>query len=417
MEQTDVLLRLAISLSLGLLIGLQRERVEAPLAGIRTFPLITLFGSICALLSHSFGGWTLALGGAAIGALLTVGHYSRARVGSDVAGLTTEVAALLMYGIGAYLMVGYLSVAVTLSGCVAILLYLKEPMHRFASAVGTEDFRAIMQFVLISLVILPVLPDRPYGPYDSLNPREIWKVVVLIVGIGLSGYVLSKFFQGRTGTLLTGLLGGLVSSTATTLSYARQARENRECSTVAATIVIIASAIAYARMLIEVAVVAPQSFEELAPPLLAMLAWMLVLSFGVSATLLNRTDGRLTAAPARNPAQLKSAVAFGSVYAVVSFAVAATQANFHGGTLYWVAAVSGLVDVDAITLSTARLTSLGRIPSEQAWRLIIAASIGNLFFKGALAITLGPPAFRRQIAAAFSLAAFGALLLVGFWEQ
>ncbi len=212
---------LAISLALGLLIGLQRERTETHLAGIRTFALIALLGTIGALLGLEFGGWVVAAGLLSVALIFFAAGLTNSQTKQAAHGLTTEVAALLTFGVGAYLVVGQAAMAVVVGGMVALLLYWKEPLHKFAQQIGEADIKAIMQFVLISLVILPVLPNKTYGPYNILNPFEIWLIVVLIVGIGLAGYVAYKIFGQRGGTLLLGILGGIISSTATTVSYAR----------------------------------------------------------------------------------------------------------------------------------------------------------------------------------------------------
>src|SRR5262245_7219717 len=177
--------QIAISLLLGLLIGLQRQRAESAIGGIRTFPLIAAFGTVCGWMALEHGGWIVAAGLLAVAALLLVSNYMAARGGNADAGQTSEIAALLLYAIGAYLVTGTLAVAVALGGVIAVLLHFKDPLHAFASRIGEQDVTAIMQFVLISLVVLPVLPNRAFGPYETLNPFQIWLMVVLIVGIGL----------------------------------------------------------------------------------------------------------------------------------------------------------------------------------------------------------------------------------------
>lgn len=189
MDLREILLKLGTALALGLLVGLQRERSDSRVAGVRTFPLITLLGAIAALASAVLGTWLVAAGMFALAAMLVVSNVAKLRHGLNDPGTTTEIAALLMYGVGAYLMIGHTSVAVLVGGAVVLLLHLKQPMHRFIKAMGERDVTAIMQFALITCVILPILPDQTFGPYDVLNPRKIWWMVVLIVAISLGGYV------------------------------------------------------------------------------------------------------------------------------------------------------------------------------------------------------------------------------------
>src|SRR3954452_15044707 len=270
-------LQLAVALGLGLLVGLQRERMDSAIAGIRTFALITVLGAAAAQLGQVFGGWVVAVGLLAVAGLVTAGNLSRLPQGKADPGQTTEFAALVMYGVGAWVVVGSMEQAVVLGGVVAVLLQLREPLHQFAGKIGEQDIRAIMQLVLISLVILPLLPDRAFGPYGVLNPYQVWWMVVLIVGISLLGYVAYKLFGGQAGTVLAGILGGVISSTATTGSYARRtktepgicrrAKKAPGTARLAARVVMIASAVVFVRVRAEIAAAAHGSFLALAPPL------------------------------------------------------------------------------------------------------------------------------------------------------
>ena len=276
--------------------------------------------------------------------------------------------------------------AVVLGGVVALLLQLREPLHELAGKIGEQDIKAIVQLVLVALVILPLLPDRTFGPYGVFNPYQIWWMVVLIVGLSLLGYVGYKLFGTRAGTVVAGILGGVISSTATTVSYARRARQEPESARLAALVVMIASAVVFARLLVEIAAVAPGRFLELAPPLAAMLGVATVLSAG--AWLLSRRRGQ-DPPPPSNPAELKSAIFFGAIYAAVLLAVAFARDRFGTAGLYTVAAISGLTDVDALTLSTARLVSNGGLPAADGWRAILLAAMSNLVFKAGVVAVLG----------------------------
>jgi uncharacterized membrane protein (DUF4010 family) len=191
-DLTTAFQTLGVSLGLGLLVGMQRERVQAPLAGVRTFALISLFGTLTAMLSLTLGPWLVAAGVLGVAAMTAMGNAVNLKLTRPDPGITTEIAILLMYAIGAYLVLGHVQVAVVLAGGVAVLLHAKPEMHGFVKRLGETDMKAVMQFVLITLVILPILPDRPYGPFQVLNPREIWRMVVLVVAISLGGYVALK---------------------------------------------------------------------------------------------------------------------------------------------------------------------------------------------------------------------------------
>lgn len=398
-------IQVGISLLLGLLVGLQRERTESSVAGIRTFPLISAYGTVCAWLAAAHSGWIVAAGLLTLAALLVVGNLARIKAGDIDPGLTTEVSALLLFGVGAYLTVGPMAVSVALGGAIALLLHFKKPLHEFVARIGETDLKAIMQFALVTVVILPVLPNRAYGPYEVLNPFEIWLMVVLIVCISLAGYVAFKLCGAKTGTLLGGLIGGLISSTATTVSFARRSSENTGTAKLAALVIMIASSSVFVRVLIEVAAVAPSEFSLIAPPLAAMLTACAAIT-AAAFRYTRAQPAELT--PPRNPAQLKWALIFGALYAVVIFAVAAAKDHFGSAGVFVVAVISGLTDMDAITLSTAQLTHAGRVGAETCWRVILIASMSNLVFKAGIVGLMGGRKLLRPI-----MVLFGAALIAG----
>jgi uncharacterized membrane protein (DUF4010 family) len=404
--------QIAISLLLGLLIGLQRQRTGSSLGGIRTYPLIAAFGTVCGWIGQEYGGWVIAAGLISVAALLLVSNYMSARSGHTDAGQTSEIAALLLFGVGAFLVTGPLAVAVALGGVIAVLLHLKDPLHAFAARIGEQDVAAIMQFALITLVVLPVLPNRAFGPYETLNPFQIWLMVVLIVGIGLVGYVAYKLLGERQGAMLGGLFGGLVSSTATTVSFARRAAAAPASAGLAALVIMIASGVVYVRVMTEVAVIAPQQARTMLPPLGAMLLACAVI-VGVQA--LRYRERKAVAAEQGNPANLRLAVTFAAIYAVISFVVAASQENFGAGALYPVAAISGLTDVDAITLSTSQLAHRGSLDPVTAWRMILLASLSNLGFKAIMAAFIGGRRLLAHLAPAFGAALLAGAGVLLFW--
>ncbi len=412
--------RLGIAVGLGLLVGLERERSSAgAAAGMRTFPLITALGTVTAVLGLVFGGWIVAAGLLSIVAVLGVAHLLKIRQPDPTLGTTTDVAMLLMYAVGALLVVAPVSVPVAVGGGVAILLQFKPELHAFAKRLGEGDLRAIMQFVLITCIILPVLPNETYGPLGVFNPFETWLMVVLIVGMSLGGYIVYKFLGRNAGILLGGLLGGSISSTATTVSYSRQARGDASAVRTAAIVIMIASTVVYVRVLIEIAVVtvaAPEFFYNAAAPVGILMG--LTLLPALALWLRARRDP----APMpkqENPTQMKSAVVFGLMYALVLFALAAAERYVGQQGLFAVAALSGLTDMDAITLSTARM-SLGESEAAKqvaanGWRLVVIASLANLAFKSALAGSLGGWRLLGWIVLLFSIPAAGAAALLAFW--
>ena len=417
----DALQPLALALGLGLLVGLQREWAGGHSIGIRTFPLVAAFGCLCGLLAEAWGAIVLAAGLVLLGALLAVSHLVRENRAtersddddaSEPPGLTTEIAAALIFVVGAVLAAGHTELGLAAGGALAVLLHWKQPLHHFVDRVGRNDLTAIIRWVLISLVILPVLPNRTFGPYDTINPFEIWTMVVLIVGISVVSYLAAKFIGARKGTVLGGLLGGLISSTATSVTYARRARESASSAPLGAFVVLVASAVVFVRVAIEVAVVAPSILPRVLPQFAVMTAIMAAIA-GV-AWIHARGSEPETPEP-KDPSELQSAMVFGGLYAVVLIAVAATEQHFGGEGLYVVAAISGLTDMDAITLSTAKMITEERISLDTGWRMMVIGALANNVFKGVVVAALGGAAIGRRANLGFAASLVGGALLLWLW--
>jgi len=403
--EANVFIQLGISMMLGLLVGLQRERTQSSVAGIRTFPLITTFGTVCGWLAVSHGGWTIAAGTVVLGAVLFAAKMARIKSGDTDPGLTTEIAVLVLFGVGACVATGPMAAAVTLGGAVAVLLHLKNPLHKFVATIGEADMRAIMQFVVVTLVILPVLPNKAFGPFNVFNPFKIWLFVILIVGMSLCGYVLFKLISARAGVWLAGTLGGVISSTATTFSYARGGYDAGP----AALVIMLASTILYLRLLVILAAVAPGNFLKIAPPVIAMLIACALLT-GAAALLNRKKPFRIS--PPKNPAQLQSALIFGAIYAVIRFGTAAAKNYFGIGGLYTVAVIGGATDVDAVTLSIAQQPEAGLV-----WRAILLATTANLVFKAGIVGVLGGRELLLRIGILFGLALLAGGAILWLWPQ
>ncbi len=405
---------LAIALLLGLLVGMQRERTNSRIAGVRTFALITLLGAGSALAAGYLGAgaWLVPAAFLGLAAMLVAANLPGRGGEPQDPGITTEAAALVMFCVGAMLGAGQREIPAAIGGSVAILLQLKQGLHGFVNRLGDRDVRAIMQFALVSAVILPVVPDRVMGPYSVLNPHQIWLMVVLIVGVSLGAYIAYKFLRARSGNLLAGLLGGLISSTATTVSFARRTREAPDTAPAAVLVIVIASAVVYARVLVLTSVAAPASFRAVGTPV----AFMLLVMVALAAAVWRRTgDGSPAMPEQENPSDLRPALMFGAIYAAALLAAAAARDWFGDRGLYTVATIAGLVDMDAITLSTSRLTQSGTLDPAQAWRAIVLASMSNMVFKGAAAWVIGGSRLGKRLAVVFGIAIAAGLALMWLW--
>ena len=257
--------QIAISLLMGLLVGFQRQHSASLMAGVRTFPIISVLGTLAATFDQTQGpgGWLVPCGFIGLVVIVAVGKISELRMEQVDFGITTEVAILLMYLLGAYVVVGERIVAIAVGAGVAVLLQFKPELHGIATRLGDDELRAIMTFVLITCIILPVLPNSTYdlvSPLNVLNPFEIWTMVVLMVGISLGGYLTYKFLGRSAGIVIGGILGGAISSTVTTVSYARRSCASPDASHVAAVVIMIASTVVYGRVILECGVVAGSHF-------------------------------------------------------------------------------------------------------------------------------------------------------------
>lgn len=409
---------LGVALALGLLVGLQREHMGTKLAGLRTFALVTPLGTLAAMLdrAHQAGGGLL--GAVFLGVVAVTLTAKILRRGTDAAryGMTTEAALLVMFGTGAYLVAGERLVAVVLGTTVAVLLQFKPELHGIARRLGDDDMRAIMRFALFSGVILPVLPNQAYGPFGVLNPFHIWLMVVLIVGISLGGYIVYKFYGEQAGILLGGILGGAISSTATTVSYAKRVGSTPDAYRLSAVVIMISSTIVFVRVLVEISVVAPAHIVPLGLPVAIMLL------AAVTASVLAWIGVRrhpLEMPPQSNPSELKPALVFAGIYTVVLISLAAGQRYFPERGTYAVAFFAGLSDMDAITLSTARVVQNNAggeaMSPARGARLIVIASMSNLLFKWGITLLMGHPRLARRVGLFFliPLVTGGVLLILG----
>ena len=393
----------AISLAIGLLVGLERERSPAAKAGLRTFGLVTMLGTLLALLSDRTGSaWLLATGLIAVGGMI-ISAYLDGDEDEDP-GTTTEAALLLCFALGAVVWYGYGTLAIMLAITMTILLHYKQELQSMTKSLSRDDLQSVLQFAVLSFIVLPILPDHDYGPYDTLNPYQTWWMVVLISGVSLAGYVALRIVGQRYGAPLLGFLGGLVSSTATTLVYARHGR-NGAMSGLAVVVILIANLVVLVRLSVVSGLVSP----SILPHLLPVLASGFVLG-AVGAFYWWRSMSRVGELPMpeiKNPTEIKTALSFGVLYAVVLL-LAAWLSDIAGSRgLYLLAFASGLTDLDAISLSSLRLFEQGKLPADQAVIAIAIAYLSNIAFKFGLLAFVGGKALAQRAALGIGAVAVG----------
>lgn len=396
------------SLAIGLLIGLERERNPSAKAGLRTFALVAVLGTLLALLSDKIGSpWLVIAGLLAIAATIIAAYLNDTPEEINDPGTTTVVALLLSYCLGVMIWFGLSKLAVMLAIGITTLLYFKPELRGISQKLTRRDLVAVLQFSVLTFIVLPILPDQNFGPYEAFNPHQAWLMVVLISGISLAGYAALHVVGTRYGAPLLGMFGGLTSSTATTLIYARHCKHNLAALNLAASVIVIASMVLPLRLLAVSAVVARGILSSLIPVLVIGLLFGLIVALYNWHKMDKATE--LFIPETTNPAELHTAIGFGLLYVAVLL-VSAWMVDIAGSQgLYAVAVASGLTDVDAIVLSSLRLFNLGQLSEHQTVIAIALAFLSNLAFKFGLVVFIGGWALARQVAIGFGAIACGVL--------
>ena len=410
-------LRFGAALGLGLLLGLERERkrdAELLFGGVRTFALIALLGAVGAFMERELNqGWLIIAAFVALSALVVMSYAMTAARGE--VGITTEITALLAFIVGALCGWENVELASVVAVVCLLLLTLKDFLHGLARRVELADVEATLKFAVISIIILPLLPDSTFGPpgLQVINPYKIWLMVVLIAGLNFLGYVSVKVLGEEHGLVVTGILGGLVSSTAVTLSFAQRSRREPARSSAFVLAIMVAWTIMFLRVVVMVGVVNSALAGRLAVPL----GWLAAAALIVSLLLWRRTRSGETGvvSTGANPFELSEAIKFGLLFGIVTFVAKAAEAYFGATGLYLAGAIAGLTDVDAISLSMANLATTSPDSLIIAGRTIVIAVISNTLVKTGMAVFMGSPALRRTIFLATILlliaAAFGSLVV------
>jgi len=401
-DTLDLALTFAVSAAIGLLVGTERERKPTAKAGLRTFTLIAVLGTACAFVAQSLGNpWLVPVGFALVGLSIAGAYLADPSTTAEDSGTTTVVAAALVYVLGALNFHGERTLAVALGIGMTALLYFKTELEGVATRLTPTDIRSMLQFGAVSAIVLPLLPDRSFGPYGVLNPFNIWLMVVLISGVSLAGYVAWRLTLEGKGLLLTGLLGGVISSTATTFAYARHARDATHTPSAALTVILLANVAKLLRVLLLTLVIAP----AMLPLLLLTMLPALVMTIPALWWHYRRASGEKGEDSDRlqNPTQLGTALLFAAFYALILLAAAWLSDAVGSGGLFVLSFVSGLTDVDAITLSSARLAEQGNISLAESATAITLAVAANMIFKAGVSIVVGGRTVGRLVAIAFAL--------------
>ncbi len=408
-------LKIGVVLLLSFFVGLEREerkQSEAPytFGGVRTFPLIGLVSYALALVSRdSFWPWSVGL--MVVGGLMLL-SYQKKLSSSDWAGVTTEISGVATYVIGGLVQLGDFWIAATIAIVAVLLLELKKGLEGLAQRVASKEIVTVTQFLLLTVVILPVVPDRDYTPF-AINPYKTWLVVVAVCGVSFGSYVLTRVLKGRGGLMLSALLGGAYSSTVTTVVLARRSREDHAPNAFAGAI-LAASSVMYARLVVLVWFFDATLGRVLLPAfgVLALVGGLV----GLYTSRRHAPDGKEAAGegPEVNPLDLKAAVLFAGVFVGVLVLTQLARQHLGSAGLYGLAALMGVTDVDPFILGLTQ-TSSTSIPTHVAAGAIVIAASSNNVLKAIYALVLGEhTAGRRSAMLLLGLAALGLVPLVWF---
>lgn len=414
MDHNRELLLLGLALVLGLLIGVERGWKEREaergmrIAGVRTYGLIGLLGGVTALASLRLHPWILGFGFLSVTLVVTSAHALGVRRRGDL-GITSLIASLLTFSFGALAVLDYVVEASAAAVVTALVLGFKPVLHRWVGALEKEELQGALKLLLISVVLLPILPSRGYGPWQALNPYQIWWMVVLIALVSFAGYFAMKIGGTRRGAALTGLFAGFASSTALTLHFSRVARREPDTVTPVAAGILLACGTMFPRMVLVSSVVNPHLFQ----PLLAPAAIMTFVAYAPALILWRRARDAAaqTTPPVGNPLELGAALRFGALLAAIMVLAAGLEAALGDAGVLILSAASGIADVDAITLSLARM-SPAELSLEIAAGGIVTAAGVNSVVKGLLAAGIGGTGLASRVTVPLLLAAAAGLAAV-----
>jgi uncharacterized membrane protein (DUF4010 family) len=398
--------KFALAALIGLMVGLEREHSyqqseTTHFAGIRTFPLMTLLGCTAAFLSTEGQPWLFAVGFAGLAVLVLIVYAFSAQQGD--LGVTTEIVVLLVYLIGGLIYWDQIWLAVALGVTVTVLLAARPALHGLVARIEREDIYAALKFAVVSAVVLPLLPNEAYGPWEVLNPFRIWLMVVFVSAVGFTGYVAIKLLGPQRGIGITGLLGGLVSSTAVTLNFAQRSRDATSLGKHLAFGIVIASVTMYPTVLVQALVFNRRLAGEIWLPLLILsaLGAALCVFLWQSAQSQEGQETKLN-----NPFRLWPAIQFGLLFGAVLVITRGAQAFLGDTGVYVTSFLAGLTGLDAVTLSMAQLAGNG-VSYGVATQALLLAVTANTLAKAALTLFLGAPSLRR-----YALPSLGFLALI-----
>ena len=402
------ILGVLISLGIGLILGLEREynnlKEDKGFAGIRAFPIVAILGFTLGSLTETYTTWLPIIGLGAFIFFLGFNHLYKETVEYERS-FTTNIALIATLILGLMVSAEYYRNAVATAVIIVTLLSLKTRFHTVIRNITSDELFALIKFSIIALLILPFLPNKNYGPNELINPFEIGSIIVIVSFLNFIGYFLVKFVGSKKGILLTAILGGLISSTAVTWSYASRSIESPELSRKYAAGIIIASAIMFPRLALLTFIFNNELFMYVAIPFAIFSIICLVISLVLIKEDTNKPDTNINLG---NPMNLLNAIGFGVIYVAILFAVFYSNQFFGESGLYYSALIAGLADTDAITISLAKFASDGE-KIKLASSVIVTAVMSNMLVKLGIAVFKGSKVTGKLVGYTFA-----GIIVIGF---
>ena len=408
-----------IALLIGALVGIEREKHKnndhpGSFAGVRTYILFAQLGAVSAWLSvYLQTAWLFIAALLAVSVIVLSSYYLENKTKAVALGLTSELSAMTVCLLGGAVIFGFAEIAVSLAILTSAILAFREPLHGLVNKIGADDLYAGLKLLIASFIVLPLLPNHSVDPWQALNPYKLWLLVILISGLSLVGYIAVRFFGSVKGTMITALTGGLVSSTAMTLSFARSSKTETDSGAANRLVagILLSWLVMFGRVLLIVTAVSLPLMQQLLWPLLGLALLTAALS-SVFFLLGHRLQAASAATelPVKNPFSLWSAIQFALLFALVLLLVKLAEHYAPGQGLYWLAALAGLTDVDAISLSLADYAARSQALDLAATALGIAI-LSNSVVKTAMVWVAGTRILALRISAATLVLGLAGLLL------
>jgi len=391
----EILIKILISTALGLIIGLERERKAKTEAfiGIRTTPLIAILGTLSSFVYENYWNGIFIFSFGALILFSLINYFKD--IEKDV-GITTEIASIIAFIIGVLVYYNHIYISIFIALLTTTLLALKPILEKFAKSLSLEDIISILKFLLVVVVIYPLLPDRNFGPFDAFNLKSIWKVVIIVSTLDFIGYVLIKWKGAKT-LWITGVVGGLISSTAVSYQLARKTKEYPKLLYQSSIGIALAWTIMNIRVIILVGLISLELAKAIFLPLvLASIIFLIIIFIKYRENFAHySSDSGINIS---NPFELWSALQFGIIYAFIKFSIEFLDHIFGSKGIYLASFISGVIDVDAITLSLANIVKENPSSIEIATKGILIAVISNSFFKFIYVFLFGTKELTKNIA-------------------